>query len=264
MLGHLLTLLLGILFGAIAVLVIAPSPFSRRFRFGVGAGLLALGLVCFLEVLPSETPRVARPRTLILHHHYVTSDESAPRQALPLALLGILAATAVLVLVRSREERPAPMDPKSLCVLATGIVLARFLVEKCAASESIASTFGVLWLAPALGVRDVLVNPGSTLFERWKRIAGISLVLRLPVVAATLVATYYDLGTHFSLVRVQRFEIPFVDDRIFCGAIDERQMLFLVLLPQLVFWPILMAIVGAAVSAGMTRIPANYQRWNAG
>lgn len=264
MFGHLLTLLLGILFGAIAVLVIAPSLFSRKVRFGVGVGLLVVALGCLVNAQSSETTRTARPRTLILHHHYVTSDESAPRQALPLVLMGILAATAVLVLVRAEAVRAAPLDLKNLCVFATVIVLARFLVEKCAAGESVASTFGVLWLAPALGVRDVLVNPGSALFERWKRIAGISFVLRLPVVAATLVATYYDLGTHFSLMRVQRFQIPFVDDRIFCGAIDERQVLFLVLLPQLVFWPILMALVGAAVSAGMKRIPANYQRWNAG
>lgn len=255
MLGHLFTLILGILVGAVAMVVIAPSVFSRRARFFLGCILAMFALACFLGALPSESPRTARPRTLILHHHYVTADESAPAQSLPIALVGILAVAALLVLRRSEAENPAPLTVAGMFALACGIVAARFVVEKAAANESVASAFGVLWLAPALGVRAALVDPRESRKARFARLARLAMLLRTPVIAATLLATYFDLGSHFSLARIARFEIPGVDERVLCGPLDVLQLSFLVALPQLVLWPLAMAAV-ATFSAGALEILA--------
>lgn len=260
MLGHLLTLVLGILFGAVAALVIAPSAFSRRLRVGVGVSLLVVAVACLVDAVPNEAPRTSRPRTLILHHHYVTAEESAPRSALPIALAGILAFAGMIVLRRSEVGRDDPMDVGGLLVFASGIVAARFVVEKCAAGESVASAFGVLWLAPALGVRAALLGGRETIGARFLRLAALAALLRIPVIAATLLATHFDFGTHFSLIRIERFEIPFLEERVLCAPLDVRQWLFVVLLPQLVFWPFAMAAVATLVSRAFDR----YQRWNAG
>jgi hypothetical protein len=260
-LGHLLTLLLGVSAGAIAIFVIAPAQFSQHARFKTGIGLFGLALVLLVVAATSEGERVSRPRTLILHHHYVTADETAPARALPAALAGVAALVALAVLLRTRERTPPPASLRSLFTIGSLIVGARFLVEKCAAGESIAAMLGVLWLAPALGVREVLAGRATLSNVRlgW-RVARAAIVMRLPVIAATLLATYYDLGTHFSLARVERFQIPLVEDRIFCGAIDEKQVLALVLFPQLIVWPVLTAIVGVVTA----RMVPRYQRWNAG
>jgi hypothetical protein len=122
----------------------------------------------------------------------------------------------------------------------------RFAVDVAAASEPVAHAFGILWMAPALGANSTLLQPGES---RRAWIVKAAYLSRLPAILATVLATHFRLGTHYSLASIERIELPFVDARFLCSPLDGTQWLLAIAIPQLVLWPLLTIIVAATVGA---------------
>ncbi len=246
---HVIELFLGLQMAIVLAVAALYRRFTPRTRKSIVGVAITIALVCalFSLVAPAgrgeDGARVSSSRTLIFHHHYVTAEESAPPYVLPL----VIAAGCLVFALGVRFSAPAraPVDGARVQLVATALVVLRFAVEKAGANEPFAHAFGVMWLAPALGIRAALAVPEQPL--RFAPLFRFALLSRIPVIVATLLATWLDLGSHFSLARIARIEIPFVEVRLLCEPLDPKQIALLIAVPQLVVWPALMALAALAI-----------------
>lgn len=195
-------------------------------------------------ILRDAQPRTGVTRALMFHHHVVVDRPVAAAWALPL-FLAILCVGAAIWIARGwrpgGERRPwvAPF------VLGLGVIAGRFALDRAAAPEPIAHACGLLWWSVAIG-------PYLRLRDRPVGMTALRLAFatRLVVVALNVLATRYEWGTHFSLERVQRVALPFVDSVFAAPPGSVRQILVLVVLPQLVIWPMLTAGIAVLAARG--------------
>ncbi|MCC7171827.1 MAG: hypothetical protein IT459_15380 [Planctomycetes bacterium] len=223
---------------------LCAAKLPRRWRLGVAAAWAIAALIAWTTalVIPAGTVRVGVTRALMFHHHVVVDRPIAPAWALPFMVgavcVGIAAWTAN---AWSPGRRSSVLVPPF--VLGLGVIAGRFALDRAAAPEPVAHAVGLLWWSVAIGpylrIRDRSVGMSAL---------RLALATRLVVVALNVLATRNEWGTHFSLERVQRVALPFVDAVFVAPPGSLRQFLVLVVLPQLVIWPMLTASI-AVVAA---------------
>lgn len=218
----------------------------RRWRWLVAIALL-VGAASALAVgltTPSDDVRSGITRSLMFHHHVVVDRPVAAAWALPLVLAILFVCAAIWIARGWRpggERRPwvAPF------VLGLGVIAGRFALDRAAAPEPVAHAVGLLWWGVALGpyLQRSRVGVGATALR-------LAFATRLVVVGLNVLATRCDWGTHFSLARVERVALPFVDTVFMAPPGSVRQFLALVVLPQLVIWPMLTAFIAVLAARG--------------
>jgi len=126
------------------------------------------------------------------------------------------------------------------------VSLVRFAMEKVAAPAALAQLFGVIWLAPVVGVYFfvALRSEGRGWGALVAALAVYGLATRAFVVALYVVATALHLGTHHDLSTVWAVSAPWGNAYHFVPG-SLSQMFLLVLVPQLLIWPAFTVATGA-------------------
>jgi hypothetical protein len=152
----------------------------------------------------------------------------------------------------------APRPILSTASVAWMLTLMRFLLEKSAAPPVLAQAVGVTWLAPfagafvALGLRES--QPGWRPLAR--QLVGYAFLVRGFVAAVSLVATTLRLGTHYDVSPITELALGATGRVIAFEAGSVAQRLWLVLVPQLVLWPVytvLAGLVGGTLALRLAR-----------
>lgn len=235
-------------YGCIVAAFYAAAFFFGRFTARTQRILIAvltiLGIASCLVALRAEGDRTAEIRSLLYRHHYVVAHATAPANLLPLLVgAALFVAAAAGLFSRSTTQGARPLG--FVFGLAALMTVLRFGVDRAAASETFAHAFGILWMAPAIGLNSTLLMSGVS---RLGWLVEAAFVSRIPPIVATVIATHYDLGTHYSLVAIQRIEVPLLDGRFPCTPLDATQWILAIAIPQLLLWPALTVIVAAATA----------------
>jgi hypothetical protein len=247
-------LLTAALVWAVASTLVAWAGLSGRSRRSLALVTSASGLVFLLLALSTEGLRETQSTAvLLLGTPYVTSLASASASlpyyvltglCLLLGTLGLAVSDSVAIAAHRRPMATAI----SVSLL---ILLIRFLLEKAAAPAAWTRLFGVTWLAPVIGgyfwlrLRAEGREP-SALFAQ---LALYALAVRSAVALLYLTASGLRLGSHYDLSSVVAVQAPWGSVYHFSPG-SFAQVLNLVMLPQLVAWPVytvLTGLIGGAV-----------------
>lgn len=231
-----LSLLLGSVTALIATAILFAGWLSSRTRRLLGFAAITCGLALLIGAATADGARSTRLRALFLHHHCVVDEPSAPAAQLP-RILGIVALAGGFLALRAKPSRSLSLTTP--IVIASAIAVLRFGVDRAAAPEALAHAFGVTWLVPVLGayVAMRVATGASPSFSG--DLAILAIATRIPALALNAITTAFDLGSHYSLVRVARIAIPFARDPLVFEPRSLSQFFALSALPQLVVWPII-------------------------
>lgn len=224
-----------------------PALPVRPRRAAAALALVAgLGLAGYGAGLDGE--RGAATRALFLNHHCVVDEPRAPAALLPLAAAFALIAAAGAGLAGGQRISPRDLPLSRPLLMAASLVLLRFAIDRAAAPEPLAHAFGLVWMIPGLALFAHVRARAPV-----RDLALVALLVRLPAAAAVGAATAFDLGSHFSLVRVERIAAPWRAAPIVFEPGSLQQFAALGLLPQLVIWPLLALAAGALLLALLRR-----------
>lgn len=208
----------------------------------------ALAVAAALLIAGALNPageRVTRLRSLILHHHYVVDEPVAARGAVWLAF-GVVVIGLLLV-----ARLPSRSAWNRALALGGALVPLRILVDRAATPEPLDHAVGLFWLIPALGIQAALSGCRSDRKAPWGWFWSLGLLVRVPVVAVMAIATHWQLGTHYSLARIERVTLPGCAGPIVFEHPFARWF-WLAVVPELLVWPMLTAL-GAAVTWHLCR-----------
>ena len=224
-----------------------------------GVALLASGggLLALIQAVGSEGVRETATLGFLITMPYV-SEQTSASASLPYYLLtGIGLALGTLGLAL-RDEVAARLTRHWFAwavVLSLLVTALRFTLEKAAAPRAWVWAVGVTWLAPLVGAFFTINLKGAR--HGLRALAGAllayGLIVRGSVAALMLVATKHGLGSHYDMSSLVRVQNPLT------GRVHEfvpgsfEQMLALVIVPQLVFWPVFTVLAGL-VGAAFARV----------
>jgi hypothetical protein len=143
--------------------------------------------------------------------------------------------------------------------LSVFLTLLRFALEKAAAPASWTYPVGIVWLPPLVGAYFAMC-----LREEGKGFRSLVLALlaygfaaRGFVAVLALTASLLRLGSHYDVTQFTRVYFPFSEQIHWFDPGSITQVIDLVVLPQLVFWPLftlVFGLIGAGI-AGLIRGP---------
>jgi hypothetical protein len=215
-----------------------------------GLALLASGggLLALILAVNSEGVREASTLGFLIAMPYV-SEQASASASLPYYLLtglGLSLGTLGLALrdeVASRLTRHWFASTVALSLLVTAL---RFMLEKFAAPRAWTWAMGVTWLAPLAGAFFALNLAGTARRVRAlaKALLAYALIVRGVVAALMLVATKHGLGSHYDVSSLVQVRHPLTGRSYEFVPGGFEQMLALVLVPQLFFWPLFTLLAG--------------------
>lgn len=244
--------------GVLALLLCWPA-LGGTWRRGVALVFSAAGLACLLLGLSSEGLREASTvRSFLIGPLYVGGPTSASAGLPFYVLTGACLAlgTVGLALGDAAVERLQRHWLALAIAVSLGVTVVRFLLEKAAAPQSWTFAVGVTWLAPLVGAWFAysLRREGA---PGWRALvpalAAYALAVRGAVAAFMVLATGLRLGTHYDMSPLVDVVNPLTGARYALAAGSLDQILNLVLVPQLVFWPVATVVMGL-VGAGLLRV----------
>jgi hypothetical protein len=242
---------------AVAALLLFWSRFPPRWRQALALLASVAGIVFLVMALGSEGQRETPSTAVFLvGPRYVTS-QAAASAGLPyyvLTGLCLMLGTLGLALAEHGAEK-LKQRPMTLAVGVSLLVLSvRFLLEKTAAPYAVASFFGVTWLTPVVGAfLWSSVAAARRIKSTSLLLLAYGLVVRGTVTILYVVATVFRLGSHFDVHSLTDVSTPWGTTYHFAAG-SLHQLVNLVLVPQLVVWPIytvVSGLVGAAVAAAI-------------
>lgn len=248
---------------AAAGALLAWGHLPARWRVAISVAISVVGLAFLMLALGTEGFRETQSTTvLLLGPPRVTSLASASA-SLPYYVL-----TAACLLLGSlgvvTSEAVARWLARRLVLWATAVsvmvMVVRFLLEKAAAPSSLSAVFGVVWLPPVIGAW--FYSRGRQQQLGLRRLAGwllaYGLLVRGTVVAFYALATWLRLGSHYDVSAIRWIQSPWGAVYHFePGSFD--QLLRLVILPQILVWPlftVVSGLLGAAMAAVLLRAAA--------
>jgi hypothetical protein len=228
-----------------------PVRWRRASALLASVAGLAFLMVAFNSEGLRETPSTA---VFLLGTPYVTSQAAASAGLPYYVLTGLFLMLGTLGLALG--DRGAEVLAERPMTTAVGVSLlvlfVRFLLEKTAAPEPLAHLFGVTWLTPMVGAFFWIRQPRP---PRVSFVAGRLLLYGLAVRAAAtaiyVAATVLNLGSHYDVRSLTNVRTPWGTTYHFVAG-SFAQLTNLVLIPQLVIWPIytvISGLIGAGVAA---------------
>ena len=207
----------------------------------LAAGLQAEGL--------RESPTFAR---VVVFAPYVTGTASASASLYYYVMTAVclLLGFAGLVAGDTLARFFARRFVLSAVAVALLVTVLRILLEKSAAPALLVQAVGITWMAPVAGayiavcLRSRERSPGALL----RALALYAYSARGAVALVGVAATVLQLGTHYDVSPLTTVRTAFGEHSFVAGS--PRQILWLILLPQLLVWP-LYTIAAGLLGAGL-------------
>ena len=127
------------------------------------------------------------------------------------------------------------------------VTAVRFLLEKSAAPSLLVQAIGVTWLAPVAGAcLATAETPGPSGRPLLRALVSYAVLVRGFVALVGVVATRYGLGSHYDVSSLTLVPVALTGDTYAFVPGTWRQILWLSLVPQLLFWPVFTVLAGMA------------------
>lgn len=250
---------------ALTALALSWVHLAPRWRRTSAMLVGAVGLALLVVAMRTEGVRESSTLTTFLFSSpYVTAQTEASA-SLPYYLLTALCLALGAGGLVAGERPVAALAGRPLLNalgLAGLLSVSRFLLEKAAAPPALAELFGVTWSAPVIGA-----------YLAWSRrraqgdvravltaCALYALFSRLLVAGLYVLATAFALGSHYDVGPLVHVREPFTQRLLEFAPRSGTQVLALVIIPQLLFWP-LVTFLAALAGAGLALLaPARDRR----
>ncbi len=230
---------------ALAFLFWGSLPFRWRrvlamLTSACGVAFLVLGLQTEGR---RESPTVG---SILMGTPYVAERVSASASLPFYVVTGVLLALGFIGLalgdeiVRTLSGRPF-LNAVALSWIVTGL---RVVLEKAAAPEPWARLVGITWLAPAVGAYFALSlrREGRGWKHLVRYLVAYAFVVRGAVAALMIVASMFQLGTHYDVSRLG--DVFFLGRTISLEPGTWKSILTISGFSQLVFWPVYTVLSG--------------------
>ena len=226
---------------------------SGPWRQRVALVVSAAGLVFLFLALNTAGEREATTTgAFLIGPRYVTGKAQASASLSYYVMTGacLLLGTSGLALPNPTARRLADHWMATAIGLSVLVTLVRFLLEQAAAPPIWIWIVGLWVLPPVVGAFFSWSLGGVA--RHWRSVTTAllryALVVRAWVAGLYITATLFRLGSHFDLSAVVGVRNPFTGALFVPGSFGH--LLFLAILPQMVFWPLytlLTGLLGAAL-----------------
>jgi len=154
------------------------------------------------------------------------------------------------------------LAPRPLAIsvaVAWLVTVVRFLLEKSAAPALLVQAIGVAWLAPVAGATMAIHLAPAPAFGKplLRALLRYAILVRGFVALVGVAATRFGLGSHFDVSGVTFVPVALTGDAYSFVPGAWRQIFWLTLVPQLLFWPAFTVAAGMAGAALSRFLPAS-------
>jgi len=230
-------------------------PATHRRRLSIATSLAGLGFL--VAALRSEGLRESALTSLVLVGPATltaTASAAASLYYYVLTAACLLLGFAGLALGEPLSRWLAPRWLATSVAVAWTVTAVRFLLEKSAAPGMLVQALGVTWLAPVAGAYIATgLQPAPPGWRPLLRaLLAYAVLVRGFVAAVGLVATRFGLGSHYDVSAVTSVAVVLTGEAYGFVPGSWRQVLWLILVPQLVVWPVFTVLAGM-LGAGIVR-----------
>jgi len=245
-----LSSVLGVaVFWLVGGLLLAWSRLPGRWRRLSALLASVAGVVFLVQAVNSEglreSPTVA---AFLLGTPYVSKSASASASLPYYVLTGVclLLGTAGLALGDDRARRMSQHWLATAIALSIAVTLLRYGLEKVAAPASLTHPVGIIWLGPLIGGFFALKlrAEGKGFMALLRSLAVYAFAVRGFVALFVAVATLLRLGSHYDVTQFVRVPAGFSGGTYTFTPGSFDQLLYLGVLPQLLFWPLFTIVTG--------------------
>jgi hypothetical protein len=179
-------------------------------------------------------------------YHTATASASASLYYYVLTAFCLLLGFAGLAFGEMLSRWLSPRLLASSVAVAWLVTAVRFLLEKSAAPEPLVQAMGVTWFAPVAGAYFATgLGPGRPgLRPLVRALLAYAFLVRGLVAAVGIVATRLGLGTHYDVSALTSVPVALTGSVYAFAPGGWGQVFWLVLVPQLVVWPVFTVATG--------------------
>ncbi len=239
-------LIVAFLFWAVVgTFILRWAELSERIRQATRKALLVAAILCFAVApfLPGSYSQdvivfIGGPNAFI--PETITRSLTILAAGLGTALLGIWALSIW------GDALPGRGPVRRALRLSFTLILLRVLLEKLAAPAEVALLAGIIWLAVPIGLYfgSEAAKLGSQR-AYWKWLATYAWCVRLVVASMMVVATYFNLGTHFDNSSMTHTAADGATRTIEVVSLgDYANFIFF---PQFLLWPVVTLVFASVV-----------------
>jgi hypothetical protein len=236
---------------ALAVLMHWWPRLPGGWRLRVAVATSAAGIGFLVAALRAEGLRESALTSVVLvGPTTLTANASASASLYYYVLTAacLLLGFAGLALGESLSRRLSDRPLLTSVLVAWLVTVVRFMLEKSAAPALLVQAIGVTWLAPVAGA--YLATSLPTAPPRGRRLLrallAYAFLVRGFVAAAGVVTTRFGLGTHYDVSAVTSVPVALTGGVYGFPPGGWAQVAWLILLPQLVLWPVFTVVAGLA------------------
>jgi len=239
-------------------------PAAWRLRISVATS--AAGVVFLIAGIDAEGLREAATRSVVVVGPATltaTASASASLYYYVLTAVCLLLGFAGLVFGEPLARFLAPRVVTSATLVAWLVTVIRFLLEKSAAPEVLTQAVGVTLMAPVAGALFAAAlrsADGGTWRDLLRPLWGYAYLVRGFVVLVALIATRLHLGSHYDVSPFVRIPVALTDQTYAFESGSVSQLFWLVLLPQLLVWPLFTVVTGLLGGGLVLRLPGPTRR----
>ncbi len=239
----------------VASVILWWGALPPAWRRAVALFTSAAGFLFLISALGAEGSREASSTAAFLVGATYVTDQASASASLPYYVLTgvcLLLGTAGLAAGEDGAQRLQHHWFATATGLSLGITALRFCLEKVAAPHAWAMLAGVTWIAPAVGAFFAvnLREEGRGLRSLAGALLAYGFAVRAAVAALMVLASTQGLGSHYDVSMLVRVKNPLSGATLDFIPGSAAQLLYLAVVPQLVFWPVVTAFTGL-VGAGL-------------
>jgi len=232
-------------------------PAAVRLRLSVATSAAGIGFL--VAAVEAEGQRESALTSMVLVGPTTltaTASASASLYYYVLTAVCLLLGFAGLAFGETLSRWLAPRPLLGAVAVAWLMTLVRFLLEKSAAPALLVQAIGVTWIAPVAGAclaTGTSARPaGKPLL---KALVSYALLVRGFVAVVSLVATRFGLGSHYDVSEITRVFVSLTGEAYSLVPGTWRHSSWLILVPQLLVWPVFTVVAGMAGAAVARFLP---------
>jgi hypothetical protein len=243
---------------ALAWAIAAPMHWWPRlraaWRLRLSVATSAAGIGFLVAAVQAEGQRESALTSLVLVGPATltaTASASASLYYYVLTAVCLLLGFTGLAFGESLSRWLAPRPLLISVAVAWLVTVVRFLLEKSAAPSLLVQSIGVTWLAPVAGAclaTAVTAEPPRG-WPLLRTLLLYAVLVRGFVALVGVVATHFGLGSHYDVSGLTFVPVALTGDTYSFVPGGWRQILWLVLAPQALVWPVFTVLAGMAGAA---------------
>jgi hypothetical protein len=239
-----------------------PARWRRRVSLATSAAALAFLVAGTAAEGLRETKTTS---TVILGSAHVTATASASASLhyYVLTAVCLLLGFAGLVFGEPLSRWLSRHWVLSAAAVAWLVTVIRFLLERTASPSLLTQAVGVTWMAPVAGAYFAvcLRDAGRDLRSVLRDLVAYAFLVRGYVALVAVLATRLQIGTHYDVSPLVQVTLGLTGSVYRFESGSASQILWLILVPQLVVWPIFTVAAGLAGAAlAWSRLPQRTAR----